>query len=366
MKKLALALGGLALGAGAAAAGDIERSQQSAAILFEPGRYAEFSFGYVDPELTGTFPGNGSDSGSMSDSFNVWSLGYKQALGSNMDVALIVDQPIGADIAYPGGTGNPLTDYPLVGTTAELSSSAVTGLLRYRFENDVSLFGGIRAETVEGSAHILTTSGVDYSLDADGGWNFGYVVGVAWEKPEIAARVSLTYNSAIDHTLDFDETSNLAGGGEGEFDTTVPQSINLEGQTGIAPDTLLFGLIRWVEWSEFEIPTPVYQSIFGDSIVYYDSDRITYMLGIGRKFTETWSGAMTFTHEPSNGDITGNLGPNDGYDAIGLGATWTQGNMKVTGGMRYIMVGDATTRVLNSEFEDNDAIAVGMRVGFTF
>lgn len=365
MKKIILALGGLALGAGSAAAGDIERSQQSVGILFEKGRYAELSFGFVNPDVTGVIKGSPFESQGMAGNFNIASFSYKQAIGPNMDVALILDQPIGADVDYPADAF-----YPLAGTTAKLRSKAVTGLVRYKFENNVSVYGGLRAETVEGQANILVP-GAAYLLKADGDWNLGYVVGVAWEKPEIAARVALTYNSAIDHEMSNSESINgfTPPDNPTSFETTVPQSISLEAQTGIAKDTLLFGSIRWVDWTEFVIAPPLYESLaaFGNEpIVYYDSDRITYTLGLGRKFNENWSGAVTVSYEPSNGDPTGNLGPNDGYRSIGLGATYTEGPMKITGGIRYVELGNATTRRIGARFEDNDAIAVGVRIGYSF
>ncbi|MGP3697118.1 OmpP1/FadL family transporter [Rhodobacter sp. NSM] len=365
MKKLTLALGGLALGAGAATAGDIERSTQSVGILFEEGRYAELSFGFVDPEVSGNAFGFGS--GNMAGDFSTFALAYKQPLGDRMDLALILDQPIGADVDYPAGGS-----YFLSGTTAELRSTALTGLLRYKFDNNFSIHGGLRAEKVKGNVHINVASyiappiGVDYDLDAKGDWKLGYVLGVAWEKPEIAARVALTYKSKITHTLEYTEDSNLLGGGSGEFDTEVPQSLMLEAQTGIAADTLLFGSIRWVEWSAFLINPPIYSSLFPTTpLVAYDSDRITYTLGLGRKFNEAWSGAVTVSYEPQTDDLTGNLGPNDGYTSIGVGATYTLDRMEITGGVRYVMLGDAVTRS-TARFEDNDALAVGIRVGYKF
>ncbi|RAZ83608.1 hypothetical protein DDV93_15035 [Cereibacter johrii] len=372
MKIWTMALGGLALGAGAAAAGDIERSQQSVGILFEEGRYAEFTFGAVNPDVSGSVGGIGS--GNMAGNFNTWSLGYKQPLGANMDLALILDQPIGADVDYPDEGL-----YPLAGTTAELRSNAITALLRYKFQNNVSLYGGLRAQSVEGKAHILFDiyqngtyiATTDYNLETNRDWSLGYVLGVAWEKPEIAARVALTYNSAIDHTLEGDETgTNPIFGdrsGESDFDTTVPQSLNLEFQTGIAEDTLLFGSVRWVDWTEFLIDPEIYQYYFpGIPLVAYESDRWTYTLGVGRRFNEQWSGAVTVSYEPQTGDDTGNLGPNDGFRSIGIGATYTHENMKITGGIRYVELGNATTRGVGAEFDDNNALAAGIRVGFTF
>lgn len=352
MKGILATAAAATLGAGGAMAGGVERSSQSTAILFEEGDYAEIALGLVDPSVSG-FAGP-AGSGDMSANFMGYSLGYKQALSDRLDLALIVDQPIGADVDYPIGTG-----YPLQGSTAELRSTAITGLVRYGLENDVSLIGGIRAEAITKGEVALPFAG--YTLSIDNDFAVGFVGGVAWERPEIAARVSLTYNSAISHTLDSTENGNPTG----SFDTEVPQSVNLEFQTGVAADTLLFGSVRWVDWTEFDISPPLYVGGFGSPLVSYKGDRVTYNLGLGRRFNETWSGAVTLGYEPSDGEITGNLGPTDGYTSAGLAATYTAGNTKITGGIRYVDIGDATTSI-GAEFQNNYAIAAGVRVGFSF
>lgn len=140
MKVWTMALGGLALGAGAAAAGDIERSQQSVGILFEEGRYAEFTFGAVNPDVSGSVGGLGS--GNMAGNFNTWSLGYKQPLGANMDLALILDQPIGADVDYPDEGLYPLAarrpscartrSRPSCATSSRTTSRSTAGSARNR------------------------------------------------------------------------------------------------------------------------------------------------------------------------------------------------------------------------------------------
>lgn len=344
---------------GQAFAGGVERSTQSVGILFEQGRYAEVNLGYFEPSVSGTRAGVAT--GDMSPGYTSLSFGYKMDMGENMDFALILDQPIGADVDYPTGTG-----YLLQGTTAELDSKAVTALLRYKFDNNVSLYGGLRAQTVKGTVAIVAPAlgFAPYRLETSREYDMGYVLGVAWERPDIAARVALTYNSAITHTLDSTEN----GSATGTFETEVPQSVNLEFQTGIAADTLLFGSIRWVEWSAFEIDPTLYGSLPGSGgrpLVSYDSDRVTYNIGVGRRFNDTWSGAITLGHEASNGDVTGNLGPTDGFTSIGLAATYTQGNMKVTGGIRYVDIGGATT-TLGAQFEDNSGVGVGVRVGYSF
>ena len=350
MKQFLMASVAVVAGATGAFAGGVERSAQSVAILFEQGRYVELNFGHFSPDVSGRST-TGVASGDMSSSYNSFSLGYKMDVGEKMDFALIIDQPIGADVAYPTGTG-----YLLAGSTAELSSSAITGLLRYKFENNVSVYGGLRYQTVKG---VVALPFLGYTLTTNNDSELGYVVGVAWEKPEIAARVALTYNSAITHSLESVEGGVTTAG----FDTEVPQSVNLEFQTGIAKDTLLFGSIRWQEWSAFRIDPPNYAP--AAPLVSYASDRVTYNLGVGRRFNETWSGAVTLGYEKADGEITGNLGPTDGFASIGLAATYTMDNMKITGGVRYVDIGDATTSI-GANFEDNSGVGIGLRVGYTF
>jgi long-subunit fatty acid transport protein len=354
MKRYVLATAAMVAATTGAQAGGVERSTQSVAILFEQGRYAELSFGRFAPDVSGTVGGGAVSSGDMAGNYNSYSLGYKMDIGDRMAFAMILDQPIGADVNYPTGTG-----YPLAGSTAKLSSSALTALLRYKLENNVSVYGGLRYETVHGEVSLPFLS---YTLNTNHDSELGYVVGIAWEKPEIAARVALTYNSAIKHSLDSVERGVTTAG----FDTEVPQSVNLEFQTGIAKDTLLFGSIRWVDWTAFIIDPPGYTPPT-TPLVDYASDRVTYNLGIGRRFNENWAGAITIGYEKSDGERTGNLGPTDGMKSIGLAATYTMDNMKITGGVRYVDLGDATTAVpISGVFTGNSGIGVGIKIGYTF
>ncbi|KAF0114250.1 MAG: outer membrane protein [Rhodobacteraceae bacterium] len=355
MKRFLMATSAIFAGASGANAGGVERSAQSVAILFEQGSYAELSFGRFDPTVEGSVGGGLVTSGDMAPSYNSWSLGYKMDIGDRMAFAMILDQPIGANVNYPTGTG-----YPLGGSTAKLTSNAITALLRYKFENNVSVYGGLRYETVHGEVSLPSVGA--YTLDTNQDSELGYVVGVSWEKPEIAARVALTYNSAITHSLESVERGTPTAG----FETEVPQSLNLEFQTGIAKNTLLFGSIRWVDWTSFIIDPPSYPAGLGN-LVDYASDRVTYNLGIGRRFNENWSGAITLGYEKADGARTGNLGPTDGLKSIGLAATYTQDSIKITGGIRYVDLGDATTNPpIGGVFTDNSGVGIGVKVGWSF
>ena len=361
MGRVMLTAGAVVVGATGAFAGGIERSSQSVAPLFEAGNYAEFSFGSFNPEVSGTFSGV-LPSGDMAPTYGTFSFAYKRALKDNLDIALIVDQPVGADVAYPAANA----PYPFAGSSAEVRSLGVTGLLRYKFPSNVSLYGGLRVMRTNGNVNIiapaLTPAFTNYGLSADPDTQVGYVVGVAWEKPEIAARVALTYNSKITHSFDVVETGLAAIPLPGTMDVEIPQSVNLEFQTGIAANTLLFGSVRWVDWTKFDITPPV----LGTPIVSYTDDVVTYSLGVGRKFNEQWSGAVILGYEKSGGTPVGNLGPTDGYKSIGLAATYTMESVKITGGVRYVDIGDATTSTIGSRFTDNSGLGVGVRVAYSF
>lgn len=355
---------------GGAFAGGIERSSQSVGILFEEGRYAEFSFGTVSPSISGvgsaTSPTPGAASGDMHPSFQTLAFGYKQDFGDNVSFALIYDQPYGANVSYPAGTG-----YFAQGAVADLKSNALTGVLRYRFPSNMSVYGGLRYQTLEAAATVPFVAGYDASTDKQG--DLGYLVGVAYEKPEIALRVALTYNSAITHNLQATETSvsPLAGPNTSALEVNTPQSVNLEFQSGVAQNTLVFGSIRWVEWSEFDISPDDYAILTsGGSLVSYRNDTTTYTLGVGRKLNDNWAAAVSFDYEKSNGGFASNLGPTDGRWSIGLGGSYTIDNIKITGGVRYLAIGDAQTTlgggVAASDFADNSALAVGVRVGVSF
>ncbi len=366
--------------AGTAHAGGVERANQGIAFLFEEGTYAELGFGRLDPDVSGDLVALPSiKTGNMLGGENIASGAFKTDLNENIVLGFIIDQPVGATVRYPTGT-----NHPFAGSTADLESTALTGYLRYKFGNGFSAIGGLRAQRVEGNVSLPSIPG--YSLSTNNDLEYGYSFGVAYERPDIALRVSLMYNSEIEHSFEGVETifNPLAGGIvsiPGEFDTKIPQSVTLDFQTGVAADTLVFGSIRWVDWSEFEINPDVYsQAVLAGNpfgITYplasYQSDSITYRLGVGRRFSENWSGAFSVVYEPDVGDIFGNLGPVDGRTGVGLGVTYSQEKMKISAGVEYSWLGDAISQSPVgqpgdpvSDFQDNTSISYGIRVGYYF
>ncbi|MBY6080987.1 OmpP1/FadL family transporter [Ruegeria arenilitoris] len=375
MKKALLQACVLCAGATAAHAGGIDRSGQGINIIFEEGSVVQFRLGYTNPSVSGTMLG--VDSGNVANDFFSPHLAYKHAFTDQLDFALIYDEPFGADIAY--GSNYPLSQNPIPGgrtdvLRAKADTEAITALLRYKFDGGFSAIGGLRIQRL--SADVAVPAAAGYEVNADKDTALGYVVGVAWEKPEIAARVALTYNSKISHDLSQTESVNpipippIPPGTVATFDTSSevvsPQSVNLDFQTGVAPKTLLFGSIRWVDWPQTVYDPPNYPPT--SALVDYDDPTWTYSLGLGYQFSEQFSGAVTLGYESATNEPVSNLGPTDGFWSIGLGGTYSMERAKISGGVRYTDLGDATADgagpAARANFSGNSAWSVGIQVTY--
>lgn len=379
MKKTITGAAALLLTAAPLFAGGIERAPQSIATLFEDGNYAELSFGGADPTVSGkdlpisaggavVYPG-GMSTGDVAQGYGFLGLSYKQQFTDQLSGAIIIEQPFGADILYPlAGEGGSAM---LGGTQVQIDSTTFTALARYKFNENFSVHGGIRGSQASGAVTLngIAYGGVSgYKAELDDSWGVGYVLGAAYELPEIAGRVSLTYNSKVDH--DFDTVETLSGSPLGESVTSVstPESVNLDFQSGVAADTLVFGSIRWVNWSEFLVDPKVFVQLTGQGLVELE-DTTTYTIGVARKFNDTWSGAASYTFEPSGEDLVSPLAPINGRDGITLAAIYTRDNIKVTTAVNYSMLGDSkpeTADTARAEMEDGDLWGVGVKIGYSF
>jgi long-chain fatty acid transport protein len=365
MKRILTTAAAMSALAGGASAGALDRSGQSIAAIFEAGNYAELSFGAVAPTVSGqaVAPFGTAPSGDMSGNFNQLGMAIKMDFNDSLALGLIYDQPFGANVDYPAGTG-----YYAAGTTAELKTTALTLVAKYRLPSNLSFIGGIRYQTYASKASIPFVA--EYSVVGEKDGAVGYLAGVSYERPDIALRVALTYNSAIKHDLATRDASLLTGGLFVDSTTRIetPQSVNLEFQSGIAKDTLLFGSVRWVDWSPFVIDPAGYPP--EEPLVSYSGDYTTYNLGIGRRFNENWAAAVSLGYEKPLGGFSSNLGPSDGQRSIGLAATYSQGPVKITAGARYVELGDAVPTlgggIASANFSGNRAVAVGLKVGYTF
>ena len=152
-------------------------------------------------------------------------------------------------------------------------------------------------------------------------------------------------------------------------DITMPQSVNLDFQTGVTEGTLLYGSVRWADWEGWSVAPEGFVSLTGEPLVEFEHDTWRYQLGLGRQLTERVSGAFEVAHETATGDIQSALTPYDGYTAFTLGASYATGTgLKVAGGVQYSFLGDAevATPTGVARFEDNHALGLGIRIGYSF
>ncbi|EPX76200.1 OmpP1/FadL family transporter [Salipiger mucosus] len=363
-------------------AGGIERMPQSAMILYETGTHLEFSLGRGITSVTGE---NGplyppQDLDDVSGDFWLPAIAFKTDLTDRLAMAVTYDRPFGADVAYEDG------NIPFGGTTADAATDALTALLKYRINDNFSAFGGLRYQKAQGDIHLRgaaygPVSGYDISLDTD--YELGYVAGVAYERPDIALRVALTYNSAISHDMDTTESGPLIDpdgpgplpampllNGSSTTEVTTPESWNLEFQTGIAQDTLLFGSIRHVKHSQFKVDADRIVAVTGAGLIDLD-DTTAYKIGLGRQLTDRFAGSVAVTYEPGGDELLSPLSPTTGYTQLTVGGAYdVTESMTVSGGVSYTRLGDGkpftAPGIAQAEFSDNSAVGFGLKVAMKF
>ena len=311
-------------------------------------------------------------------------------------------------------------------TSVEVDTQNLSVILGFQPTEQFNIYGGGVYQTIKGNVSLRGSAysvfnGYDANIKEDS--STGWLAGLAFQIPEIALKASLTYRSEIDHKLNIDENASLApvlgaaagaigtqlgglglppqqigaignaiGGfvaansASGETKITTPQSVNLDFQTGIMADTVAFANVRWVDWSSFSIRPykfglaseavgPLVQRPNGFNLVEYSDDQISATVGVGRKLSEQWAGNVSVGWDSGAGNPVSTLGPTEGYWNVGLGVQFSPApNYFIAGGVKYFMLGDAKAQTgaqaggneYVANFEDNDAIAYGLKMGYRF
>ncbi|SPJ22347.1 OmpP1/FadL family transporter [Palleronia abyssalis] len=398
----------VALFPAAAMAIGLDRSGQPVDILFEEGNYFELSFGRVFPSIDGEdvalpevgYTG-GAETGDVGEDFTQLGAAIKFQVTEQLSFAMIADEPYGVDVNYPGDGGSfvpsgfplpfpqvlPVTtdegSNNLGGSSAHVESSSLMALARYEINDNFSVHGGLRYQRLQseislsGFGYGPTLSGYSATFGEDHA--FGYAVGAAYERPEIALRIAVTYFSSIEHEQDTVETLPLlAGGGTIESVTEVetPEAINIDFQTGLNQRTLLFGQLRYAWYEDVRVAPPYFDSqsdptIPGTSLTDIE-DNYAVSIGVGRALTDRLSGSVTLGYEAKGDDLVSPLSPTNGQKSIGLGLSYdVNDQVTVAGGVRYVSLGDAgaetgTPDTERAFFDDNHVVGVGFQVGYRF
>lgn len=345
----------------AANAGGFERSSQDFDILFEKGNVVDTTGTYVAPQrkLKNI---NGSRIGAMSGGINPIT---KKPYETEVDEAksywvpkasakfdLTDDLACAAQYRQPWGIHTDVgvdTVRMYTAIDQKISSQDYGVNCSYRFaageKSYFRVLGGVSYQELRGEQTRMIP-GVDprnnptnfpfpgqfriASLDVEDeavGWRLG----AAYEIPEYAMRATLVYQSKVKYNLEGTIDNLAIIGGRAvpinvESDVSTPQSVEFKFQTGIAPDWLAFGSVKWTDWSsitrvDFNASdsnvAPKGRTI--TSLNLYYQDGWTVSGGVGHKLNEQWSVAGTVTWD--RGTSTGLTSQTDVW-LFGLGTNY--------------------------------------------
>ena len=347
-------------------AGGLERGGYNIDQLFDTSPFSfQSGITYVTPQRklknvrdtdTSVSPGGGNlnnrpNTADDTANYAIPYFGFKGGFGDVVDCLVDYSEPFGGHtnpgLNWAGANNNIET---------EIKTRNYGGTCSYRFDvgpGQLRIIGGAFYQEVEGFKERLvstvpllvgTGDGVGRLDLEDNGW--GWRAGLAYEIPEYAMRASLVYNSRVKYdnltgTVDLTQVTApfapLNASPYGKVtpvfgSAEAPDSLELKLQSGIAPDWLAFGSVKWTNWSVLQsvpfCPTSTKGLVACTSggrteltsldLLYRDGWTITG--GVGHKFNDQWAGAVSLTWD---------RGTSQGYGAqtdswtLGVGAAFT-------------------------------------------
>lgn len=281
---------------GVAHAGGFSRGTADTDILFEDGNFnMRSSATFVAPSRKyKTNPLNPGLVGvNYADDYVIPSFALKVKFSDSLSCAGTYTQSYGGSATWPTPSG----------TLAKLNedftiyeAAATCGLKFDLSKGRLWVIGGVYHEAV------------DYDLSAGAGAlnvnlreeNMGWRAGLAYEIPEIALRTQLMYRSGVDiDASGFANTFVPSPGGPVPItvpatgDTEFPQSVEFKAQTGVAPGWLVYGSVKWTDWSvtkTLNLHVPALALNNGNQ--YYWRDGWTVSAGVGHQFNDWLSGTV--------------------------------------------------------------------------
>ena len=394
LKTLAVAVAALSVASAASAAG-LDRSGQDVTAFLQDGTYAEAVYTYIDADVTGKDT-SGNKIDDIAESYDFFRYGVKADINDTFSVGVLYDEPFGAASDYTGDTS--FVNANGEGTNVEVRTESITGILGAKFgqNKNFQVYGGPVAQRVKADVKLRgpayeAANGYTTNINAD--QDYGYIAGVAYSKPEIALKASLTYRSEIEHNAQASEIYPVVGSGlipapvvsalglstnrVDSIEITTPESVNFDFQTGINPTTLATAKVRWVPWSDFAIVPSLYNDVSkistqddkGLALVSYDDDQWQVELGLAKRVAPALAISGTVGWDSGAGDPVTSLGPIEGYYSAGLGAKYNvTENWAISAGGKYLWFGDAKgqipTKTIVSDFESNDGFVLGVKVSY--
>ena len=372
-----------------AIAGGWETGKLDTGFLYEKGNYAELSYGSLNYAINGTIQTAATHKIAKDQTRK--SLSGKFQIG-NIDVGITsfdsgAIQMDGQSVAVSRSlcasavgqlAGDP-TQAAAVATNCSVAASADAKLdtqaliAKYKVNENFSAIGGVRRVNVKTST--VQTLKTDYTLDSVS--KTGVIYGAAYEIPDIALKFEVLRSEEIKMGLTGNADNLMANsfGGTVAFDGSsqmkAPQATTVKFQTGIAEGTLLTASAHKVKWASSQIDVKFAGAAAALDVSSEFSDSTAYSLGIGRKFTESTSGSLTYSWEKGAGATSGSgFTMSNGSKTLSVGLKHQANNFTLSGGVSYTKVGDvdvsAVSGVVTAAYADNSVTAVGLKASFDF
>jgi hypothetical protein len=266
----------------------------------------------------------------------------------------------GIYLDYANAGGNPATGITLANVDLSIRSRMLAA--KYQFDDKFSAFAGLKRSTVRpATANVLGSPSGNLSIDSvsDNALTFG----VAYEKPEIALRVSALYQKKTYFTLPM---TRDAGGALVNGKAGLPESVTIRFQSGVAKDTLIYGSIHKARWGKSQIFFDNGSTVLTQKTTYTNSS--SYTLGVARKVNEDFGLSATYGYEPGvPGTGTSPLATTNGKTSLSLGGKYTKGRASISLGFSRVNVGDKElTGPFASKFTNNTTNVVAAKIGLNF
>ncbi|MBN7758693.1 transporter [Nitratireductor aquimarinus] len=377
---------------GAAQAGGLERGGYNVDLLFNSAPFAAEATGtYVMPQrkldnVVDTNPLDGTPAGpsqGVKDTESYFSprLGLKVGIGEQVDCLVDYSEPWGVHT-------NPGANWAGANHNIEtkVNSHSFGGTCSYKMQagkGEFRVLGGVFYQQLKGFKERLVTPATPFGngvgrLNLEGS-GVGWRVGAAYEIPEIAFRASLVYNSRVkldDVTGTLDLSRNppigpLLGQVTPVYGSAeMPEVVELKLQSGIAPNWLAFGSVKWVNWSILQSIPFCPESTRGSpctttsnratSLDLLYRDGWTVSGGVGHKFNEQWSAAASLTWDRGTSKGFGHQA--DSW-TLGGGVAYTPNEnveMRLSGALGILTSGESGAIV------GDDGRIYGNDVSYTF
>ena len=346
--------------------GGWEASTLDTSFLYNNGNYAEVETTHITNNVTANIQGQTVQNKMVKDQtrtviatkIGLGSLDF--GLTSYISGALQTDGQAAHAAGCPGTPSN-CSMIPSV----DLIINNIALMTRYRFDKNISILGGINRYALAGTATLSSLVGY-YELTGD---QIVPSVGVAYEQPITALRVELvvepstnignfTAKSSVNSST---ATSDLTG-----ESMKIPQTATLNFQSGAGADTLVYGTIRQVAWSDGQLIIPAGNSVPRAPTNYKDTT--SYLFGVAQKFSDQLTSTLSYKTEIGTVNNSNAFASGNGFETFSVGVRYKIGNANLSASYSHTMFGDLSLSSGNytATYKNNTASAFGAQLAMKF